>query len=211
MQSPDQIRKGYDLAAEAYGEKLLDELDHKPMDRELLTQFADLFRNHEHLVLDVGCGTGQTTGFIANLGVNITGVDLSPGMITVAKRHFPEVSFEQGDLFKLDRADSSIDGIVAFYALVHVLPEQLPDALQEFARVLKPGGTALISFHIGEGQVHNDNFLESGAELTFYYHNMEDMENQLAVAGFSIDNQVVRPPYDSEYPSTRGYVLAKKP
>ena len=209
METFDNIRSGYGRAAEEYGKEFLSELDHKPFDRQWLEQFANLVAG-SHRILDVGCGTGQTTGFLAELGVEVTGVDLCPEMLTVARRHFPELTFKTGNFFALDEANDSVDGIAVFYGIVHCNEEVLADVFREFWRVLKPGGYLILSFHAGEGTVHNENFLESGEALTFYYQRPDEVRRQLENQPFEIKQLEVRQPYQTEYPSQRGYVLAVK-
>ena len=91
-----------------------------------------------HRVLDLGCGSGVFSGRLADLGLEVTGVDLSPGLIEVAKRTCPRVRFEVGDAESLDFADGSFDA--AFLGgVVHHFPD--PGLmLSEVARVLRRGG-----------------------------------------------------------------------
>jgi ubiquinone/menaquinone biosynthesis C-methylase UbiE len=59
------------------------------------------------------------------LGLLATGVDLSPKMIERAAASFPESRFAVGDFFALPYESSSIAGILAFYCIVHLTPDQL--------------------------------------------------------------------------------------
>ena len=72
---PEDLRTSYDAVAESYAGKFFDELSGKPFDRDLLERFA-----HEcphGRVLDVGCGPGHAGRFLHDLGVDVTGIDLS--------------------------------------------------------------------------------------------------------------------------------------
>lgn len=209
-QNIDDIRRGYDLAADNYSRQFLDELDEKPFDRECLANFAASYRDRSHDVIDIGCGTGQTTAFLADHSLNVTGIDLSPRMITAASANFPKVAFEVGDMFRLDRPDDSVDGIVAFYAIVNNPPDDLAGLFEEFARVLRTGGQLLLAFHAGEGIVVQDDFLNSGARLVFHFHLAEQVAEDLKSVGLRIEKSVQRDPYPSEYPSQRAYLLATK-
>src|SRR5215813_12679474 len=119
MGAPDDVRDSYDRLARAYAEHLLTELDGKPLDRALLDAFAEMVRGRGR-VLDVGCGPGHIGAYLAARGVDVTGVDLSPEMVRVARERFPAMAFEAGDMMALPVADGAVAGIVAFYAIVNV-------------------------------------------------------------------------------------------
>lgn len=164
-------------------QKFLSELDGKPFDRELLRQFAALV-DVGRPVLDIGCGPGHTTAHLSFLGLRATGVDLSPEMIAMAAETFPKTCFEVGDFFRLPQASSSMAGILAFYCIVHLNPDQLVPAFREIFRVLKGGGVLLLSFHVGS-EVIGANFLSTDAVLDFTFFEPFQIENALAEVGFS--------------------------
>lgn len=209
-QSLNDIRKAYDLASEAYAEIFIDELRQKPRDRELLQQFASSVGKGNQ-VLDLGCGPGHTTAHLDSLGVNPVGIDLSPEMIARATVLFPRVSFAVGDLLQLSHGDGSVRGILAFYCIVHLKPDQLVPAFSEMFRVLSAGGTLLVSFHVGSDTIRADSFLDTGAVLDFSMFPVDQVQSALATAGFTGIEIHQRPPYDSEHPTTRCYVFGYKP
>jgi demethylmenaquinone methyltransferase/2-methoxy-6-polyprenyl-1,4-benzoquinol methylase len=87
------------------------------------------------LLLDLACGTGDLADIARRAGHRVVGSDLSAGML--ARRHepFPAV---QADAARLPFVDGSLDGILCGYALRNFT--DLPGALGEAARVLRPGG-----------------------------------------------------------------------
>jgi SAM-dependent methyltransferase len=200
----------YDVACEAYAQKFLNELDHKPLDRELLKQFAAIV-GPARPVLDIGCGPGHTTAHLTALGLIATGVDLSPKMIERASATFPQSCFEVGDFFALPNESSSIAGILALYCIVHLTPAQLVPAFLEMFRVLSSGGVLLLSFHVASEVVHAENFLGTAAVLDFTFFEPAQVETALRTAGLEGIDVRTRAPYDSEYPSTRCYIFAHKP
>lgn len=208
--SLESVCAAYDIASEAYARKFIDELDHKPFDRELLKRFAACV-GAERPVLDLGCGPGHTTAHLTSLGLRATGVDLSPNMIEIASRTFPQSRFEVGDFFALRQESSSVAGILAFYCIVHLTPEQLVPAFTEMFRVLSGGGVLLLSFHIGSEVIHAKNFLDTNAVLDFTFFEPVQIEVALRTVGFAPIEVRVRAPYETEHPSRRCYVFAHKP
>jgi SAM-dependent methyltransferase len=93
--------------------------------------------------LDAACGTGRWAAYLAQRGHVVHGVDESPDMLDVARAKLPPVEFSLGDLRALPLASGSVDLAVCSLALTH-LPN-LDQPLAEFARVLRPGGHAVLS------------------------------------------------------------------
>src|SRR3954447_14910802 len=117
----------YDAAAELYAEFARDALDPQPLDRAVLAAFAELVQTTEPgLVAELGCGPGQTTAHLRDLGLDVLGVDLSAAMIKLARAAYPGLRFEVADIQALDLAGGSLRGIVSWYSVIHVPPPDLP-------------------------------------------------------------------------------------
>lgn len=93
--------------------------------------------------LDAACGTGRWAAYLSAHDHRVVGVDQSTEMLDVARAKLPRVDLRQGDLTALPLHDESVDLVVCSLALTH-LPN-LAGAFAEFARVLRPGGSAVIS------------------------------------------------------------------
>jgi ubiquinone/menaquinone biosynthesis C-methylase UbiE len=94
-------------------------------------------------LLDVGCGTGHHVAQFREHGFAVSGVDGSPDMLAQARALNPTVDFRQADVDALPFADNTFDFIVCIEVLRYV-----PDparCIGEMARVLKPGGCALVT------------------------------------------------------------------
>lgn len=104
-------------------------------------------------ILDVGCGDGALTRFMAREGALATGVDISETRLAEAraKEAVPGADYRAGRGEALPFADSSVDGVVYHNALHHVPVEAQAAALAEAARVLKPGGRLLVFEPLAEG------------------------------------------------------------
>jgi SAM-dependent methyltransferase len=93
--------------------------------------------------LDAACGTGRHADYLAGQGFAVIGVDSSPEMLKRARNRVPSGEFRLGDLRELPLPDDSVDLVVCGLALSH--SPSLEPVLTEFARVLRPGGHAVIS------------------------------------------------------------------
>ncbi len=93
--------------------------------------------------LDAACGTGRHAGYLAGLGHDTIGVDANAAMLRVARERFPAVDFKPGRLEALPVEDGSIDVVTCALALCHVA--RLDVVLAELGRVLRPGGTLIVS------------------------------------------------------------------
>lgn len=203
------VRDSYDSAAEAYAEHLATELDDKPLDRHLLNRFAEATRGRGR-VADLGCGPGQIGRYLQEQGVDVVGIDLSPGMVRVAAGLYPGIEFRVGDMTRLDLPGASLAGVVAFYSIVHFRPDELGAVFEQMRRVLMPGGLALISFHVGDEEVHVDDLYGSPVSLDFRFHLPGAVIAALQGAGLAVVEQAEREPYEgTEYPSRRCYLLAR--
>ena len=89
-------------------------------------------------MIDLCCGQGIVAAGLVATGSEVVGVDFSPAMLELARERVAGVTFEEGDVGTLPHEDDSFDGATMGFGIMHV-----PDAgtaLQEAARVLRPGG-----------------------------------------------------------------------
>jgi trans-aconitate methyltransferase len=100
-------------------------------------------------ILDLGCGTGHLTRRIADAGAEVVGLDIDPGMIEQARRHYPGLRFEQGDASGFT-VDSPYDAVFSNAALHWV--RNAGDAVRCIANALRPGGRLVAEFG-GKGNV----------------------------------------------------------
>jgi ubiquinone/menaquinone biosynthesis C-methylase UbiE len=205
------IRTSYDTIAEEYANRIDGELAHKPFDCELLNAFAEQTKG-QGVVADLGCGPGMVSQYLHDRGVSMLGLDLSPRMVSEAKRLHPALEFRIGDFTRLEVLDNQWAGIVALYALIHLPAEQIEGVLRDFYRVLQPGGWMLLGFHVGTEVRHASDWWGLPVDLEFVFFEMSDMLTHVWGVGFDTELHVEREPYpEIELQTKRGYILAKKP
>jgi len=203
-------RVAYDTVASDYAHLLADALDRMPWDRAVLATFAELVsRDRLGPVADVGCGRGRITGYLHLLGLDAFGVDLSPGMLAVARQALPGLRFVEGSMTGLDLPDASLGGLVAWYSLIHIPPTDISAVLAEFGRVLVPGGQLLLAFQVGDGRRHLQQAYGHDISLDAYRMQPDQLAQQLDVAGLPVHARVVRDPDDQET-VPQAYLLARK-
>lgn len=205
------VQSGYDLVADEYARRISNELQHKPLDCQLLNRFADSIRN-AGVACDLGCGPGHIARYLHARGVRVCGIDLSRGMIECARRENPQIEFTQGDMRALPVKDETWAGIAAFYAIVNLSVLDVEQALREMSRVLVQGGRLLLSFHIGDDTSQIEDLWESNAALEFHFFRVDTVARLLRANAFEIEEIIEREPYapEIEYQSRRAYIFAKK-
>jgi SAM-dependent methyltransferase len=206
----NSIRESYDRLAEEYARRIADELQHKPLDRELLDRFAKQTRGGD--VCDMGCGPGHVARYLRDAGASVFGLDLSPGMLEQARKLNPDILFREGNMLSLDVADGTLAGVAAFYAIVNIPRQSLPGVFREIHRVLKSGGLLLVGFHAGDEVLHEDELWGQKISMDFLLLQPSGIKLDLEGVGFTVEDVVEREPYpDVEYQSRRAYIFARKP
>lgn len=133
------VSRGYKAWAETYDgmPNLLIEVE-EPAVKSILLKF------HPGNALDAACGTGRYSEFLNSLGYKVTGVDLSPAMLSRARNtRNKQVNFIQGNLTEIPLKDSSMDLAVCALALTHLT--NTDKALSELTRVVRRGGHIVLS------------------------------------------------------------------
>jgi SAM-dependent methyltransferase len=206
----NSIRESYDRIAEEYAHRISDELQHKPLDRELLDRFARHTKGRGE-VCDMGCGPGHVARYLRDAGASVFGLDLSSGMLEQARKLNPDIPFREGNMMSLDIPGATLAGVAAFYAIVNIPKPSLPFVFREFQRVLRTGGLLLLAFHMGDGVLHEDELWGQKISMDFLFFQPAEIRLGLEAAGFTIEEVIEREPYpEVEYRSRRAYIVATK-
>lgn len=135
---------------------------------------------HGARVADVGCGPGHHTLLLRERGFLAAGFDLSWGMLSSAG--VPGVA--QADMRALPVATESLDAVWCAAALLHIPRAELPVVLEEFARVLRPGGRLTASIAEGDGELWEPVSYDASRRRWYVLHRLESFTALLADAGF---------------------------
>jgi SAM-dependent methyltransferase len=208
----DRVRSSYDAVATPYAERLADELAGLPFEGWLLDRVAAHAAGGP--VVEVGCGPGHVTAYLAEAGADATGVDLSPAMVAEARRRFPDGDYQVGDLRRLMRPTSAPgwSAVLAWYSLIHLAASELPGALESLIRPLATGGWLVVALHAGNEVRHNGSWFDLEVDLDFVFHEAAEIVALAEAAGLVEVEWYVRGPMTSRgETSQRLYVVGRKP
>jgi SAM-dependent methyltransferase len=183
-------RTSYDTVAADYADVVRAALARDPYLRGALAMFAGMVEDGP--VVDVGCGPGHVTAHLRDLGVDAFGVDLSPGMVAVARRNHPGPRFEVGSMTDLDLPDGSVAGLLAWWSLIHVPDELVATVFRQFRRVLRPGGPVLLGFHVGdESRLKTEGYGGHPMKVHVHLRRPDRVAGWLRDAGFTVEARLL--------------------
>jgi SAM-dependent methyltransferase len=120
-------------------------------------------------LLDVGAGTGQDSVYFRDAGLAVTAVDLSPEMVRRCREKGIDAVVR--DVKRLEFPAASFDGVWAMNCLLHVPDADLPEALREIRRVLRPGGL----FYVGQWGGARDEGIRAQDQRFFAHRSDEQL------------------------------------
>ncbi|MGR6317882.1 class I SAM-dependent methyltransferase [Micromonospora soli] len=173
----EQVRRAYASVAELYIELFGTSQQVHADDLALIGRHL---AGRPGTVLDLGCGPGHITGYLRSLGVDATGIDLVPEFIAHAQATHPNGRYQLGSLENLAVADHSIAGILAWYSLIHLPPQDVDGVLAEFRRAMVPGGTLVLGLFVGDEVAAFDHKV-----VTAYRWPVDEFSERLRRAGFT--------------------------
>lgn len=133
----DVVRESYDRVADNYAHMVvttgMGDIRSHPWLEASIDAFAHTVSGLGP-VLDVGCGPGTVTAYLAERGLDVSGVDLSPRMIANARRLHPQCRFSGASATELDLDEASLGGVLGWWSLFNLPRTVLPQVLASFAR-----------------------------------------------------------------------------
>ena len=174
------VRDGYERIAEAYAAQ-------RDAFKSLscLERFAALLPPGGR-VLDVGCGAGlPAPRFLIERGFRVTGLDISPRMIELARANVPDCEFEVRDMLSLRRGEYEVDGVVALYSVFHLSRFAHEGLFRVLRSYLQPAGAILVTMGADEWEGTEPNF--HGVEMFWSHFGRERNRAIVESAGFRIE------------------------
>jgi len=214
MTNTRHTKNEYDKFSEEYHQHLLNKGEnnwHRYIEKPVMKRILkEIIKNKS--VLDLGCGSGIFTNELIKFNPkNITGIDLSGGLINIAKREYPKIDFLVGDAKNTPFKNSEFD-VVSSSLMVHYF-DNLISLFKEINRILKSNGYFVFSMHhpvmevsgrlIINGKEDKENSLlkpyfkegvynwklgEKMKNMIAYHHTFETIFNSLNKSGFVIEN-----------------------
>ncbi len=180
MDFKEIVKHGYNQIAHQY-------LKSRTRDSEDIRLLEELINRLpiQAKVLDAGCGAGTPVAEILSQKFKVVGVDFSEEQIELAKKNVPQAEFLCQDITKLDFSNSTFDGICSYYAIIHIPREEHQSLIENFYRLLKPNGYALLC--LGANNSIDDieeNFF--GACMYWSHFDGETYLKMLEQTGFSM-------------------------
>src|SRR5688572_5256893 len=172
--------------------KLADLYQSKFMDVSLygdtFDSFCSLIQTNNAEILEIACGPGNITRYLLNKRPNfkITGVDLAPNMISLARKNNPEAEFQVMDARDIGKIDKLFDGIVCGFCLPYLNINETAQLISNVSKLLKQGGIFYLSTI--EDDYENSGFKKgsSGDEIFMHYYTSRYLSDELKNHGFSI-------------------------
>lgn len=153
---------------------------------EILEEFLGSLETPER-VLDAGCGNGEPVLSHLDRTAGAVGVDFSREQLRRAVEAVPDAHLGQADMTALPFDDDAFDAVVAYWSLIHVPLNEHGAVLEEFSRVLGPGGRVLVCEGSGGEWVgENPDWLDTGVEMEWEIAGAEATVRQLREAGFEV-------------------------
>ncbi len=142
-------------------------------------------------ILDVGCGGGFASKYLAEKGMFVMGVDFSEKMIEIAKREVPKGKFFLMDMRDMSLFTEQFDGLYVKASLLHFPKKDMPELFRGLVGKLKSGGflyAAVKEVRLGEAEerIKTENDFGYEYERFFSFFFLPEMENYFNDAGLKV-------------------------
>ena len=141
----------------------------------------------DSVVLDLGCGAGNNAVYLSKMGHNVTGIDLSDSMITIAKNKKSNAKFVKGDVCKLKFENNSCNCIISSYIFCHLSRKDIEKCLARIHDILMREGVLFIELFTGDlGEITIPEPMNNALTMDFNIIPQNDLETLLRENKFEI-------------------------
>ncbi|WP_017587560.1 class I SAM-dependent DNA methyltransferase [Nocardiopsis ganjiahuensis] len=197
--------EAFDVIGERYDEAFPNKEGQEDCVRRLLTLLPPGAE-----VLDLGSGTGLPTARqLVSSGARVTGFEISERMLALARHNVPEAEFRKADILDLDPVEKSYDAIVAFFSLLCLPKERIPEALGRVRASLAPGG--LLCLSMVEADLDDQPIPFLGTEIRVSGYPRDELRSVVERAGLVIeDERAVAYDPDGENPEVQVFLTCRR-
>lgn len=175
----EETRETYNKIASNYEKEYENDLSDAPYIDSFLSQVEGNY------ILDMGCGPGTLSKYIANKGYNVDAIDYSEEMLKIAREKINNVNFIQMDMRNVEM-NKKYNGIMLAYSLFHISKDEVKNVLPKYYDLLEDNGVMLIILQEGSGEDYVSENLGTGLKKFINYYSFEEIEKVLNDNNFEI-------------------------
>lgn len=175
----EETRETYNKIASNYEKEYGNDLSDAPYIDSFLSQVEGNY------ILDMGCGPGTLSKYIANKGYNVDAIDYSEEMLKIAREKINNVNFIQMDMRNVEM-NKKYNGIMLAYSLFHISKDEVKNVLPKYYDLLEDNGVMLIILQEGSGEDYVSENLGTGLKKFINYYSFEEIEKVLNDNNFEI-------------------------
>lgn len=182
MDSYKETFETWNKIASLYEDKFM----HLDIYNETYQFVCDTVTQKNAKILEIGCGPGNITHYLLKIrpNFNITGIDIAPNMIELAKKNNPTANFMVMDSRNINQFTEKFDAIIAGFCWPYLSEKDSAGVIFDAKNLLQPNGLMYISFVEGHPEKSDYQTGSSGDRIFFYYHQLETLKTQLKNNGF---------------------------
>lgn len=195
----------YDVIAEDYARRF----DSIESDADMI--FPNTFLSYLSVdsdIVDLGCGTGFTSGYFQKNGMKSEGVDLSKSMINIASRNYSDIKFSVDDM-RTFSPGRKVDAVWAGYSLYHFKQESFENTLEKIKTYLKSDGILGIVMQEGEGEIENTDPFIPEEKIYIHLYTEKQLREILSKHGFEVIEQKRKMAGNFEFPYNKILLISK--
>ncbi|MBM2820331.1 MAG: hypothetical protein HW405_91 [Candidatus Berkelbacteria bacterium] len=174
----ENLKKTYNKIAEDWNQDHLDDV----WSVEAARKYGGMFKTGAD-ILDIGCGSGLKSISLIEIGLDITGIDISSKMIGIAKKNVPKGKFEIMDMENIT-LEKKYDGVFAQACLLHARKKDAPGVIKHWVTLLKNGGYLYIAVKESNKNINEEIVKENDYgyeyERFFSFYSKEEIEKYMA-------------------------------